>query len=210
MTLVLIVIMASTILLSICINILMIEPYYVFKEKKNITHVYDSINHLFNTKGARNNTYKISKIVREYNYRMIIVDNANGQVIYSSEGKQGLMYNDMISTLEDMGKIKKQINEEGYAVVSGSDKESTGTSINLLGYFDNGYAVVINTPMESIQTSAVLSGRFTAYVGALLIVAGGIAMYIYSKQFTRPIEEMAAAANRMSKRAFDAKVMDGG
>lgn len=57
--------------------------------------------------------------------------------------------------------------------MSGSDKESTGTSINLLGYFDNGYAVVINTPMESIQTSAVLSGRFTAYVGALLIVARG-------------------------------------
>ena len=59
MTMVLIVIMASTILLSICINILMIEPYYVFKEKKNITQVYDSINHLLNTKGADNNSYKI-------------------------------------------------------------------------------------------------------------------------------------------------------
>ena len=210
MTMVLIVIMASTILLSICINILMIEPYYVFKEKKNITQVYDSINHLLNTKGADNNSYKISKIVREYNYRMLIVNNENGQVVYSSEGKQGLMYNDMISTLEDMRKIKRQISEKGYAVVSGSDKESTGTSINLLGYFDNGYAVVINTPMESIQTSAVLSGRFTAYVGALLIVAGGIAMYIYSKQFTKPIEEMAAAANRMSNLDFDVKVIDCG
>lgn len=210
MTMVLIVIMASTILLSICINILMIEPYYVFKEKKNITQVYDSINHLLNTKGADNNSYKISKIVREYNYRMLIVNNENGQVVYSSEGKQGLMYNDMISTLEDMRKIKRQISEKGYAVVSGSDKESTGTSINLLGYFDNGYAVVINTPMESIQTSAVLSGRFTAYVGALLSVAGGIAMYIYSKQFTKPIEEMAAAANRMSNLDFDVKVIDCG
>lgn len=210
MTLVLIVIMTSTILGSICINILMIEPYYVFNEKKNITHVYDSINRLFNTKGVSNKSYKISKIVREYNYRIVIVDNSNGQVVYSSDGKQGVMYNDMISTLEDMRKIKKQISEDGYAVVSGSDKESTGTSINLLGYFDNGYAVVINTPMESIQTSAVLSGRFTAYVGAVLIIAGGIAMYIYSKQFTRPIEEMASVANRMSNLDFDVKVMDCG
>ena len=50
MTMVLIVIMASTILLSICINILMIEPYYVFKEKKNIKQVYDSIKHLLQSK----------------------------------------------------------------------------------------------------------------------------------------------------------------
>ena len=134
---VLIVIMASTILLSICINILMIEPYYVFKEKR-IPHRFMTRSiHLLNTKGADNNSYKISKIVREYNYRMLIVNNENGQVVYSSEGKQGLMYNDMISTLEDMRKIKRQISEKGYAVVSGSDKESTGTSINLLGYFDN-------------------------------------------------------------------------
>lgn len=62
MTMVLIVIMASTILLSICINILMIEPYYVFKEKKNITQVYDSINHLLNTKGADNNSIRYQRL----------------------------------------------------------------------------------------------------------------------------------------------------
>lgn len=84
-----------------------------------------------------------------------------------------------------------------------------GTSINLMGYLDGDYTVIISTPMESIQTSARLSGQFTMYVGLILIICGAIAMYLYSRQFTRPIEDMAKAANQMSHLDFDVKVPTG-
>ena len=84
-----------------------------------------------------------------------------------------------------------------------------GTSINLMGYLDGDYTVIISTPMESIQTSARLSGQFTMYVGLILIICGAVAMYLYSRQFTRPIEDMAKAANQMSHLDFDVKVPTG-
>ena len=69
--------------------------------------------------------------------------------------------------------------------------------------------MIISTPMESIQTSARLSGQFTMYVGLVLIVCGAVAMYLYSRQFTKPIEDMAKAANQMSHLDFDVKVPTG-
>jgi nitrate/nitrite-specific signal transduction histidine kinase len=64
--------------------------------------------------------------------------------------------------------------------------------------------------MESIKTSAALSGRFTMYVGFIMIACGGVAMYLYSKRFTKPIEEMALVANQMSNLDFDVKIKETG
>ena len=109
---------------------------------------------------------------------------------------------------ENLDKISNQIKKQGYAVMTNTNK-SMGTSINLMGYLDGDYTVIISTPMESIQISARLSGQFTMYVGLILIICGAVAMYLYSRQFTRPIEDMAKAANQMSHLDFDVKVPTG-
>ena len=202
MTLMLIVILTSTILLSVLINLVMLKPYYVIKEKKNIREAYFKIQKIFEADTV--NKEDVDQVARDYNYRIMISDPIN-QMVYSSEGEQGVMYKDLKNILQNIDKIQSQLNEQGFAVTTNTS-QNQGTSINLTGYLDGQYTVIINTPMESIQTSATLSGRFTAYVGILLIIGGGIAMYIFSKQFTKPIEEMAGAANRMSNLDFDVKI----
>lgn len=202
MTLMLIIIMTSTILLSVFINVTMLKPYYVMKEKKYIKEAYEEIQRIF-----KEDTVKkadIDQVARNYDYRILITDPVH-QMVYSSEGEQGIMYKDMKNILQNIDKIQSQINQKGYGMTTSSSKGS-GTSINLMGYLDDQYTVIISTPMESIQSSAKLSGRFTAYVGIFLIFGGGIAMYVYSKRFTEPIEEMAGVANRMSNLDFDVKV----
>ena len=119
------------------------------------------------------------------------------------------MYKSLWNILnENLDKISNQIKKQGYAVMTITNK-SMGTSINLMGYLDGDYTVIISTPMESIQTSARLSGQFTMYVGLILIICGAVAMYLYSRQFTKPIEDMAKAANQMSHLDFDVKVPTG-
>ncbi len=204
MTLMLIVILTSTILLSVLINLVMLKPYYVMKEKKHIREAYYKIQRIFQDDTV--NKEDVDQIARDYDYRIMISDPMN-QMVYSSEGEQGVMYKDLKNILKNIDKIQSQINKKGYAVTTNTS-QSQGTSINLMGYLDGQYTVIINTPMESIQTSAYLSGRFTAYVGIFLIIGGGIAMYIFSKQFTKPIEDMAGAANRMSNLDFDVKIED--
>ncbi|MCI5622638.1 MULTISPECIES: sensor histidine kinase [Anaerostipes] len=202
MTLMLIIIMTVTILMSILINLTMLKPYYILKEKKNITSAYEEIQSLFQKDTVKKE--EIDQVARKYNYRVLISDPVN-QMIYSSEDERGVMYKDMKNILKNFDRIQSQVEKKGYAVTTISNK-SSGTGINLIGYLDGQYTVILNTPMESIKTSAALSGRFTAYVGIMLIIASGIAMYIYSKNFTEPIEEMARVANRMSNLDFDVRV----
>ena len=202
MTLMLIIIMTVTILMSILINLTMLKPYYILNEKKNITSAYEEIQSLFQKDTVKKE--EIDQVARKYNYRVLISDPVN-QMIYSSEDERGVMYKDMKNILKNFDRIQSQVEKKGYAVTTISNK-SSGTGINLIGYLDGQYTVILNTPMESIKTSAALSGRFTAYVGIMLIIASGIAMYIYSKNFTEPIEEMARVANRMSNLDFDVRV----
>lgn len=150
----------------------------------------------------------VDEIAKTYNYRVLISD-GSGTIVYSSEGEKSLMYKSLWNILnENLDKISNQIKKQGYAVMTNTNK-SMGTSINLMGYLDGDYTVIISTPMESIQTSARLSGQFTMYVGLILIICGAVAMYLYSRQFTKPIEDMAKAANQMSHLDFDVKVPTG-
>src|SRR5699024_4836517 len=129
------------------------------KEKKNIREAYFKIQKIFEADTV--NKEDVDQVARDYNYRIMISDPIN-QMVYSSEGEQGVMYKDLKNILQNIDKIQSQLNEQGFAVTTNTS-QNQGTSINLTGYLDGQYTVIINTPMESIQTSGTLSGRFTAY-----------------------------------------------
>ena len=206
MTLMLIIIMTSVILLSVLVNLTMLKTYYTEKEKKAIKESYCEIQKVFKKDTVRKND--VDEIAKKYNYRIMIND-STGQNVYSSEGEKSFMYKNLWNILNNnLDRISNEISKQGYAVMTNSNK-SIGTSINLIGYLEDDYTVIISTPMESIQTSARLSGQFTMYVGLVLMVCGAVAMYLYSRQFTKPIEDMAKAANQMSHLDFDVKVPTG-
>lgn len=206
MTLMLIIIMTSVIALSVLVNLTMLKTYYTVKEKKTIKESYVQLQKIFKKDTVREN--EVDEIAKKYNYR-IMISNSTGSRAYSSEGQNSVMYKELWNIMNNnLDKISDEINKQGYAIMTNSNK-SMGTSINLIGYLDGDFTVIISTPMESIQTSARLSGQFTMYVGLILIICGAIAMYLYSRQFTKPIEDMAKAANQMSHLDFDMKVPTG-
>ena len=206
MTLMLIIIMTSVIALSVLVNLTMLKTYYTVKEKKTIKESYVQLQKIFKKDTVREN--EVDEIAKKYNYR-IMISNSTGSRAYSSEGQNSVMYKGLWNIMNNnLDKISDEINKQGYAIMTNSNK-SMGTSINLIGYLDGDFTVIISTPMESIQTSARLSGQFTMYVGLILIICGAIAMYLYSRQFTKPIEDMAKAANQMSHLDFDMKVPTG-
>ena len=206
MTLMLIIIMTSVIALSVLVNLTMLKTYYTVKEKKTIKESYVQLQKIFKKDTVREN--EVDESAKKYNYR-IMISNSTGSRAYSSEGQNSVMYKGLWNIMNNnLDKISDEINKQGYAIMTNSNK-SMGTSINLIGYLDGDFTVIISTPMESIQTSARLSGQFTMYVGLILIICGAIAMYLYSRQFTKPIEDMAKAANQMSHLDFDMKVPTG-
>ncbi len=95
-------------------------------------------------------------------------------------------------------------------IVSDSDKSgvkdhtrSTDGQQILYGIDDK--FILIRTNVESIDEGVAIANEFLAYVGVLAVIVGTLAMFLISKQFTKPILEMAGIAKKMTKLDFDIK-----
>ena len=95
---------------------------------------------------------------------------------------------------------------KGYFVTQLKDQASGQNGIYLFGFTDNDYLIAMRVSIEGITASADISSRFMAYIGMIGIILGSLVIFIFSSNFTRPIKNMAAVANRMANLDFDAKV----
>ena len=95
---------------------------------------------------------------------------------------------------------------KGYFVTQLKDQASGQNGIYLFGFTDNDYLIAMRVSIEGIKASADISSRFMAYIGMIGIILGSLVIFIFSSNFTRPIKNMAAVANRMANLDFDAKV----
>lgn len=68
--------------------------------------------------------------------------------------------------------------------------------------------VLIRTNLESIEESTKIANTFLAYVGIAAIIIGTIAMFIISKKFTKPIQDLSGIAKKMTDLNFDVKYTD--
>ena len=73
------------------------------------------------------------------------------------------------------------------------------------GVFDNGNYFLIRSPLESIRESAAISNKFYFFVGALIIIASGIVIWIVTGRITKPISELTELSRKMSDLNFEAK-----
>ncbi len=65
--------------------------------------------------------------------------------------------------------------------------------------------VLLRTNFDSIEESAAVANQFLAYVGIAAVILGSLAMFIFSKKFTKPILDLAAIAKSMTDLNFEVK-----
>lgn len=92
-----------------------------------------------------------------------------------------------------------------YDVYSQYDKRQEANYIDLYGVMENDVEIFIRTSYESIQESAAIANRFLAYVGAAVAVLGSVIVFFVSKNFTKPVLELADISKKMSELDFDVK-----
>ncbi|MDO4519829.1 MAG: HAMP domain-containing sensor histidine kinase [Eubacteriales bacterium] len=73
------------------------------------------------------------------------------------------------------------------------------------GYFDGDYYYLIRTPLSAIQDSAKVSNRFYMLTGILTLLIGGLFVFVYTKRYTKPIEELTQLSQKMADLDFEAK-----
>ena len=74
-----------------------------------------------------------------------------------------------------------------------------------MGNKENYNIILLRTNFDSIEESAAVANQFLAYVGIAAVILGSLAMFIFSKKFTKPILDMAGIAKSMTDLNFEVK-----
>lgn len=78
---------------------------------------------------------------------------------------------------------------------------------NYLDLVNDSKTIILRTNFEMMKESTNVSNKFLAYIGMLAISLGVLVIFILSKEFTRPILELATIAEKISCLNFEEKYM---
>ncbi len=217
LTFVLMALTGGTIFLAWTLNWLMGEKYYISREKENIVQQFYKVNRIFNTK-EWDYFDELQKIERTSNIKLI-VSSTNSlygiNIIYSTMGENSRGYSSLRDYLQEIqnyaifggvdatNKIIRELESKGYVI---RDDDSRKNDIVLFGLLDCGYMVAMRIPLESINSNIKIANKLLAQVGVWAMLVGVFVVVLISKSFTKPIEEMAQVARKMTALDFNVKV----
>lgn len=219
LTSILVVLVVSTIFLAWLFNWFMGEDYYISREKENIVEQFYKVNQIFNIEEA-DYFDELQKIERSSNIKIIVSSNNTlygMNIIYSTMGENSKGYRTLRDYLQEIQNyaifggvdttrnIIEELQKKGYVIRDNADGGQQD-DIVLFGLLDCGYTVAMRIPLESINSSVKIASAFLAKVGIWVTILGSIGIFFVSKSFTKPIEEMAQAARKMSALDFNVKV----
>lgn len=182
-------------------NNMILEEYYIYSKQQKLLNAYAKINDYYNNKiDIKDIEIELEKISIYNNFDILIKTN-NNIIIYSSN-------RDFISNIDITAKNDKRnliYSSDKISIRKTSNFSNGLTYILLTGTLDNNYSLYIRMPVSTIQESVRISNRFLYLICGITIIGSGIAILIISKRFTKPIAELEAIANKMSKLDFSHK-----
>lgn len=197
----------SILLFLIVVNSFVLEKYYQYIKSNTLKSVYKQINSYYNGELIIANIEdELDKVAISNNFDIIIKNDENVLVYLSNK--------DFLSSIRQIIDFWGINKKQEYKIIEESDKieimniRDTDTRINyimLTGKLDNSYSLYIRLPISSIQESVRISNRFLYLIATVIIIVGGIAIIVISKQFSTPISEMNAITKKMANLDFSHK-----
>ncbi len=202
--------LSVVIMLIICLlivmNSLILEGFYMFSKINTVKKVYQKINDLYNSEDVA--IFSSIKDDATANNFDIMIENEDYVLLFSTNEKFTNKINqdsDVISKFKIFDRQRDRIlySNDSYII----KKVTTGgfNSILLVGTLENQYKIYIQVPISAIEESVRISNNLLLIIGMVAIVVSSIAASYISKKFTKPILELNAIANKMSKLDFSQK-----
>ena len=202
--------LSVVIMLIICLlivmNSLILEGFYMFSKINTVKKEYQKINDLYNSEDVA--IFSSIKDDATANNFDIMIENEDYVLLFSTNEKFTNKINqdsDVISKFKIFDRQRDRIlySNDSYII----KKVTTGgfNSILLVGTLENQYKIYIQVPISAIEESVRISNNLLLIIGMVAIVVSSIAASYISKKFTKPILELNAIANKMSKLDFSQK-----
>lgn len=179
---------------------------YKARTEKSLRNVYKQVDTLF-----QNEDYTDDELVS----RLDLIDNPMNAIIFVNDGhgkifsntrEKGMMFDSMMTTMNLMANPNYLEDGAPYVIEENEIDRMRGGYYDLVGFLSNGYMVVIRTPIDFVNNSAQFSNRIFLYFSLAILILDVLMMTFLIRVYTKPIQEMADVAKRMSNLDFDAKV----
>ncbi|MCQ2540149.1 MAG: HAMP domain-containing histidine kinase [Acetatifactor sp.] len=198
--------MALTVALSLLINNLFLEKFYIADKTKVIRNAFEVI-----AQAANQDNYTSEAFVEELN-RVCTVSNvtvcvmdSNAQMRYESANGGRELEQDLYRYLFGQKEIPGQTMEETSEYVIEMVNQGRGESLIMFGRLSDGVSIIMRTPIESIRESVAVANRFFLYTGVLCALIGAVIFWLTAGKISRPIKKLSDISEQMVRLQFEAK-----
>ncbi len=226
-TLLLTIMVVLTIFITWFANSRFLSSFYIHSKIFIISEAYERASDMFKKydKGvglSDTDTSLVEKYSRDYSVDMYVfqLSDTVQTIIYPSFNNIGNReyleikdrFMEDILNLNSRDTINKKVIKKNkrFNIITYRDKEMNTDYIELIGVMDTSSkndknVVIIRSNLESIGESVKIANTFLAYVGVITALIGSVAMFLISKNFTKPILELSGIAKKMSDLDFEVK-----
>ena len=202
-----ILLIAATIGISLFANMFFLEKVYTKDKKQGLIETYQLLEKNADREKLTDSDFivQLDRICNKYNLSMIILDERNYPVLYSTMSLDALVNKLSRYQWGQNAPLKVLEGTPYYVVQTSMDSQVGKENMEMWGTLKNGYTFLFTTPLESIEEGAAISNRFMRNIGIGAVLMCGIIAWIYSKKFSEPILNLANFSERLTKLDFEAK-----
>ena len=212
-SIVFIAIMVGTFVISLLVNLVFMERFYVKNKRETIIAAYRSIAQAIINGDITSEEFdeEISHICERYNIEMLVLD-ADSKTVKSSGNNPELLsrilWENMISPSSSDRKLEDRVvldYGDDYTLQVVEDRGTGRQYMEMWGLVRNGNLVLLRATMESIKDNVTISNTFMIYVAIIAIVIGSVLILYICKKVTDPIKKLYLISDDMKKLNFEAK-----
>lgn len=190
------------------VNAHYLEDFYISNKMNDLLDIYEKLRGAVEEESLDNEETReqILYEVERKNIDIIVLD-GSGEIKLTTVNSSDPRYIQIIADFFGKGNMEKQITEQtdDYVIYKASYMDGETEYLKMAGFFSSNEGFIMRSPLASIRESANLANQFLVYIGFIGITLGGIAMWFFSKQFTKPIMKLAKLSQDMANLDFEAK-----
>jgi two-component system sensor histidine kinase VanS len=197
--------MVAFILCGVLMNALFLERYYIYKNKGIFIDTYKNLENIYKSNAGNLDEY--IKIIDQVDGISTTIADANLYVTRSSAPlKSDTGLQKLPSEIEQMVKENENVLGKSYVYSIVVRPDYQEREIVFLSMPDNKTIIAMKKPMKGVSESVSIANQFYVYAGLLMVIVGGIFIFMFSTKATRPIIEMSAVAEDISNLEFSKRV----
>ena len=197
--------MIALVICGIILNVLFLEQYYIYKNKSIFISTSEMIIEQYRT-----DKQKVAELIDNLDRVEAIsctVVNSDLEIkLNSFPQKAGVESKRLPNEIEQLILANPQqlLHESVYVVQEKSIDQAA--KLIFLTRMTNGDIIILKKSMKGIRESVFIANEFYVLAGLLMLLLGGLIIFVFSRKITKPLIEMSSVAEEISQLKFDRRV----